>query len=213
MRGMAPQSGVARASDGLASEIAQLQAAIDRHSAAANRRLRHHPSALEDGYPRWGRTDHAELCRQLTALNDYVARAWAGERDEVMLRAELATLLPFARTLSADAEQWRSGLDDGLRQIERLEAAARAERERLAAQREVLMRRRDALQFGINDAAERLERDNGADCRKTIPVHVLGEGATVCSVSARIPRRGFRSEKRWLVTLNESRDEVVIKRG
>lgn len=200
-------------SDDLADEIAGLRATIDRESTATDVELNAHPSAVEPGYPRWGHAEHQELARQLAALRGSVARAVLESRDERMLRAELATLLPFARTLATDAAAWRAQLEDGLRQVARRDAAARAERERAAAERDALMRHRDALQSGIDRAAGRMERDNRADCRRTIPVFALGEGATVCSISVRIPRRGLRTEKRWLVTLNDSRDEVVIKRG
>ncbi len=211
---MATESGFASdVSDDLADEIARLRAAIDRDSAAIDVELNAHPSAVEPGYPRWGHAAHHELGRQLAALRGSVARAVLQSRDELMLRAELATLLPFARTLATDASAWRAKLDDGLRYVERREAAARADRERAEAERSALMRHRDALQSGIDRAAGRMERDNGADCRRTIPVFALSEGATVCSISVRIPRRGLRTEKRWLVTLNDSRNEVVIKRG
>ena len=130
----------------LVSEIARLRVSIAHEAAAVDKTLNDHPSASDDDYPRWGWVEHKELRRQLSALHEHVARAPSNSQDRRELRAELATLLSFAKTLGADAETWRAALRHGLKELERKETAAREERERLAAEREVLMRRRDALQ-------------------------------------------------------------------
>jgi hypothetical protein len=137
----------------------------------------------------------------------------------VGLRAELATLLSFAKTLRTDAQHWRMAFEDGLKELERQETAAReerkrlvAERKRLVAERETLLRRRDALQQTIDEAAGRIARENGGDCRRTLPVFRLGEALTVCSVTVLSPRRGFRSQKCWIVTLNDARDQMRVRR-
>jgi hypothetical protein len=82
----------------------------------------------------------------------------------------------------------------------------------LAAQRAQLARRRDGLEFTIGQTAARMARQNGGECRRTLPVFTLGEGLTVCSVSVSWPRRGFRFAKRWLVTLNGAHDDVLVRR-
>jgi hypothetical protein len=55
------------------------------------------------------------------------------------------------------------------------------------------------------------QRDGG-ECRRTLPVFAFGPGLTVCSVAVSCPRKGFRFPKQWLVTLNGSRDGVMIRR-
>jgi hypothetical protein len=138
--------------------------------------------------------------------------ALAEYRDEGprALRAELATLLFFARTLRADADNWRSALEGRIEELKRQRAAARQEQERLAAERERLLRRRDALQLTILQTAARIAEDRG-ECRRTVPVVSLGEGLNVCSVSVSCPRRGFRSGGHWLVTLDGSHDVLVVR--
>ena len=116
-------------------------------------------------------------------------------RDQLALRAEFATLLSFAKTLRTDAETWRTAFEDGLKELERQETAAGQERDRLAAEREALMRRRDALQLTIDETAERIAEENGGDCRRTVPVFRLSEAVTVCSVTVLSPRKRFRSQK------------------
>ena len=195
----------------LVSELAWLRVSIGREAAAVDNALNDHPSASDNDYPRWGWVEHRELSRQLDALHGHVARAPFRTRDQLDLRAELATLLPFAKTLRTDAEAWRAALADGLDEVERAEAAAREERERLAAEREALIRRRDALQFTIDQTAGRIAQESGGDCRRTLPLFRLGEALTVCSVAVLSPRRWFRFQKDWLVTLNDSR-EVRVRR-
>jgi hypothetical protein len=46
-----------------------------------------------------------------------------------------------------------------------------------------------------------------------MPVLTLGQDVGVCSMTVKSPRRGFRPEKTWLVTLNNSQDGVVIRRS
>jgi hypothetical protein len=197
----------------VAAEIARLRAAVGREAAAIDRTLNGHPSCSADGYPRWGRDEYAELSRQLEALRAHVARAPSRSRDQADLRAEFATLLPFAKTLRADAQTWRAALDDGLVELDRQEAAAQAERERLAAERAVLAQRRDALQSTLDQTAVRIARENGGELRNTLPVFTLADALTICSVAVLSPRRWFRSRPDWLVTLDDARDRVRIQRG
>ena len=193
------------------SEIARLRASIDREAAAVAKTLNDRPSA-PDAY-RGGWVEHNELRRQLDALHEHVAQAPSRSQDRPGLRAEFATLLSFAKTLRTDAKTWRKAFEDGLKELERQETAAREERERLAAERETLMRRRDALQFTIDETAGRIAQGNGGDCRRTLPLFRLGEALTVCSIVVLSPRRRFRSRKHWLVTLSDSRDQVRVRRS
>lgn len=193
-------------------EIARITVSIDRAAAATETTLTEHLPSSEDGDPRSPLAEHKELCRQLAALRDRVARAQYGSEEPRALRAELATLLFFAETLQADADTWRGALKQRVRELERQRAAERQERERLAAQREELVRCRDSLEFTIGQTAARMAQQNGGECRRTLPVFTFGEGLTVCSVSVSWPRRGFRFAKRWLVTLNGSRDDVLVRR-
>lgn len=196
----------------LFGEIARLTVSIDRAAAATEVTLTEHLSASEDDDPRSPLAERKELCRQLAALRDRVARAQDGSEEPRALRAELATLLFFAETLQADADTWRAALKHRINELERQRTAERQERERLAAQREELVRRRDALRFTIGQTAAQMAQQNGGECRRTLPVFTLGEGLTVCSVSVSWPRRGFRCAKRWLVTLNGSRNDVLVRR-
>jgi hypothetical protein len=195
------------------SEIAGLRVSLDREGAAVDTALAKRPSMSEDGYPRREWAEHKELSRQLVGLRERVARARSRSQDQLALRAELATLLSFSKTLRADAENWRAAFEDGLKVLERQETARRQERERLAGEREALLQRRDALQFTIAETAERVAHENGGDCRRTIPVFRLADAVTVCSVAVLSPRKGFRSQRWWLVTLNDSRDRVRVRRG
>jgi hypothetical protein len=194
------------------SEIARLRLSIGREAATVHKTLNDHPSASDDDYPRWG-WEHKELSRQLDALHEHVARAPSRSQDQRELRAEFATLLSFAKTLRTDADAWRTAFEDGLKELERKETAAREERERFAAERETLMRRRDVLQSTIHETAGRIAHKNGGDCRNTLPVFRLGEALTVCSVVVLSPRKRFRPQPHWLVTLNDSRDQVRVRRS
>lgn len=194
-------------------EIARLRVLIGREAAVVDKALNDHPSSCDDDYPRSGRAEHRELSRQLGALGQHVALAPSRSKDQLDLRADFATLVCFAKTLRTDAEAWRTAFEAGLKELEREETAAREERERLAAEREMLMRRRDALQFRIDETARGLVHANGGDCRRTPPVFRLGEAVTVCSVAVLSPRRWFRFQRYWLVTLNASGDQVQVRRG
>lgn len=185
----------------LASELAQLGVSIDRAAAATETILAGHPPEAE----------HQELRRQLAALRERVALAQERNDDPGALRAELATLSFFARTLQADAENWRSALADRARELERRRAVARREQERSAREREDLVRRRETLQSTILQTAARMAHETRGECRRTLPVITLGEGLTVCSVSVSIPRRGLRLAGQWLVTLSRSQ-KVLIRR-
>ena len=195
------------------SAIARLRVSIDREAAAVDKTLKAYTSSSEDGHPRGGWAQHKELRRQLAALHERVAEARSRSQGELAVRAELATLLSFAKTLRTDAETWLAAFEDGLKELELHEIATRQERERLAAEREALMQRRDALQFTLDETAERTAHENGGDCRRTIPVFRLGESVTVSSTAVLSPRKGFRPQKWWLVTLNDSRDRVRVRRG
>jgi chromosome segregation ATPase len=194
------------------SELGQLRLAIDREAAATRLTLTHDRSASEDERLQWGVTEYRELRRQLSALPEHVSRAESRDQDPEWLRAELATLLSFARTLRSDAERWCAARHEAFVELERQEAAARQERERLAAERAELVQRRDALQLGIEETANRLAQANEGDCRYTIPIFTLGEGLTVCSVTVSGPGGRFRWPRRWLVTLDGSREGVLVAR-
>jgi hypothetical protein len=189
-----------------------LKGCIDRAAAAAETALSADLASPGDDDPRSPRTEQKELCRQLAALRQRVARAQDEDDEPRAVRAELATLMFFATTLQSDAATWRAALDARLQEFERQRAAEREERERLAAKREELVRRRDALQFSIVETAERMALENRGECRRTLPVFTLGESLTVCSVSVSSSRRRFRFAKVWLVTLNDSLDAVLVKR-
>jgi len=186
--------------------------AIDREATATRVMLTRRPSGLPDECVRGGAAEHDELCRQLSALRARVAVAESRNQDRRALYAELATLLSFAKTLRTDAEAWRAVRDEALVELERQKTAARQRRERWAAEHQELERRRDALQFSIYETAKGLTQTNGGECRRTLPVVRLGEALTVCSVTVLSPRRRFRSPKLWLVTLNDSCDEVLVRR-
>jgi hypothetical protein len=196
----------------LFSDIVRLTASIDRAAAATEIALTDRLPVSGDGDPRSPLVERKELCRQLAALRGRVARAQCGSEEPRALRAELATLVFFAETLQGDADTWRAALTERTRALERQRAAERQARERSAAERAQLVRRRDALEFTIGQTATRMARHNGGECRHTVPVFTLGEGLTVCSVSVSWPRRGLRFAKRWLVTLNGSHEEVMVRR-
>ena len=194
------------------SEIARLRASIDRAAAASELALTGVPPTSEDDALPAPLAEHRELCRQLAAVRQRVALADDRNEGPRALRAELATLLFFANTLEADTDSWRSTLGERINELERQRTAARRERERLAAERERLVRCRDALQLRIVQTAARIAQRNTGECRKTLPMSQLGDGLSVCSVSVSCPRKGLRVAKRWLVTLNDSRDDVLVRR-
>jgi hypothetical protein len=192
----------------LVFEIAGLKVAIDRAAAATEARLAGRPGASADADRL---AERAELNRQVGALRERVAVAERREEGPGALRAELATLSSFARTLQADAEAWCSAIQDRVEELERQRTAARKDRRRLAVEHDKLVRRRNALQSTILQTAARLAQQYRGECRRTVPVITLGDGLTVCSVSVACPRRGFRFAKLWVVTLTGSRD-VLIRR-
>jgi len=193
----------------LVSEITGLTASIDRAAAATKVTLAECPPASGDDDPRSRLAEYKELSRQLNALRERVALAEGRNEGPMALRAELATLLFFARTLQADADRWRSAGEEREKELQRQRAAARHEQESLVAERVQLALRRDALQSTILRTAARMARENRGECRKTVPVFTLGDGLTVCSVAVSCPRRGFRFAKLWLVTLTRSHDVLV----
>ena len=193
----------------LVSDIAGLNVSIDRAASATEFTLAVHPPGSGGGDRRWPGAEQKELRRQLAALRERVALAQSRSEGPRALRAELATWLSFARTLQADADHWRSALEQTNEELERARSAARRERDRLAADREKLVRRRDALQSRILQTAARMAQQHCGECRRTIPVFTLGDGLTVCSVSVSCPRRGLRLAKQWLVTLSRSHDVLV----
>jgi chromosome segregation ATPase len=195
------------------SEIARLKSSIDRAATATEIALVGRPGASEGDDPGSLPVERKELCRQLAALRERVAVAEQGNEDPVELRAELATFLFFANTLRADADDWRSTLQRRIKEGERRKTAALRELERLAAGREMLVRRRDALQSTIVHTAARIAQRDGGESRRTLPVFTLGEGLTICSVSVSCPRQRLRVAKHWLVTLNESYDDVLVRRA
>jgi hypothetical protein len=196
----------------VSAEIAALRAAIDRE-ADATRGVLGAPVFCRDAEPGAGAAELAELDRQLRALRTCVVRALGRDEGPSALRAELATLLSFAKTLRADAEACFAAFDEARMGIERREQEARAERERLAAERGALVRRRDVLQAEIDQTAARMAGDVGGECRRTVPVLTLGAGVTVCSSVVLYPPRRFHFDERWLVTLDKTRWQVVIRRS
>jgi len=194
------------------SEITRLRVSIDRAAMATESALADHQGASEYDGPGSPRAEWKELCRQLAALRDRLAVAEYAHEDPAALRAEFATLPFFAKTLQADADNWRSMLEGRAKELERQRAAARFEQERLAGEREMLVRRRGALQLRIAQTAARMAQRHGGECRRTLPVITLGESLSVCSVTVSCPRKALRVAKQWLVTLNDSRDDVVVRR-
>jgi len=195
----------------LDSEITRLEQLLDRAAAATETALAGDPPDPADEDPRALRAEHDELSRQLGALRERVALAKQRADEPPTLRAELATLLFFANTLQADAEKWRAAVQDRSEELEQDRIAARREDARLAAEREQLAHRRDALQSKILQTAARVAQQNRAECRRTVPVIPLGDGLTVCSVSVFRPSRWFRFGAYWLVTLSRS-NEVLVRR-
>ena len=193
----------------LVSEITRLKVSIDRAAAATEVILAGHSPTSADDDPRSPPAKHDELCRQLAALRKRVALAENRNEGPRALRAELATLVFFARALQADTDDWRSVLEEQMEELGRKKTAARKDRESLAADRAKLAWRRDTLQSTILQTAGRMAQQYRGECRRTIPVFTLGEGLTVCSVSVSCPRRGFRFGKQWLVTLTGSHDVLV----
>jgi hypothetical protein len=183
----------------LASDIAQLHAAIGGAAAATEIMLAGHPP----------QADHQELCRQLAALRERVAQAQQRDDGLAALRAELATLLSFARTLQADADTWQAALADRARDLERQQAAELREQEQSDRERESLVRRRETLQSTILQTAARMAQETRGEWRRTLPVITLCEGLTVCSVSVSFPRRGLRLAGQRLVTLSRSHNLLV----
>jgi hypothetical protein len=182
-----------------ACEIVQLGVSIERAAAVTESMLAGQPPEAE----------YHELERQLAALRARVRLAHGRDGDPVALRAELATLLSFARMLQADAENWRARLADRARELERHQAAVRQEHQRLDRERENLVRRRETLQSTILQTAARMAQETRGEWRRTLPVITLGEGLTVCSVSVSFPRRGLRLAGQRLVTLGRSHNVLV----
>lgn len=194
------------------SEVARLRSSIDRAAAATEISLAGDPRASDGDDPGSPRAEHRELWRQLTALRERVAQAECVNGAPRALRGELATLLFCAETLQADADGWRSTVEQRIEELQRRKAAERREQDRLAAERAKLVRRRDALRSGVLQTAGRMAEQGGGECRRTVPVFTVGDGLTVCSVSVSWPRKGLRFAKRWLVTLNDSGDDVTVVR-
>ena len=197
----------------LLSDVGRLQDQIDREAAATARTLNKHLSGSEGGYVPAELAERRELRRQLAALRDNVSEAHARSgHDPGWWRAELATLLSFARTLRRDAEAWRARFDDRLRAIARDQAAARRERARSTAERAPLIRRRDELQSKIDQTAMRIADETGGEHRRTFPCIALDERVTVCSVWVLRPRLRPWPAQRWLVTLDRAHDQVLVRR-
>jgi chromosome segregation ATPase len=193
-------------------DVAQLAFAIDREATAAGAAMTQRPSGSSDQRVRGGVAEREELWRQLTALRDRAVSAESDSSDLRALRSELATLLSFARTLRSDAEGWRAAREAELVELERQRADARLRRERWVAEHQEVVRRREALQCSIDETASDLARVTRGECRRTVPVLDLGGALTVCSVTVLSPRRVFHSWKLWLVTLDDSCDQVLVRR-
>ena len=195
------------------SELAELRAAMDCQMTAIATALTVPPAEFEDDDRDVELAEHRELVRQLSALCDRVTRANAQLHDPRELRAELATLLSFARTLRNDADSLRARLREVSEELTRQKLAARLERERRAAERDQALLRRDALEASIARTAEAIAQGDATECRRTVPVITLGQDVTVCSMGVASPRRRFRSRQFWLVTLTDTRDEVLARRS
>lgn len=193
-------------------QLAELPALIDSQVAAICAALDDAAPALAEAGPAGQDAEHRELLRQLAALRDRVARARRELREPRALRAELATLLSFAGTLRADAESLRSARQETQELLAHAELAARQEGERLAAEREAALRLRDVLQAKVVQMAEWIACGDEHQCRRTVPVVALDSDVTVCSVGVATPKRRFRSRQFWLVTLSETRDDVLAIR-
>jgi hypothetical protein len=211
---VATDSWLGNAHQDLALDIARLSEELDRRTARIDVTLSDHPCSLQGGDLVWsGQTEHRELRRQLGALRASVPAARSrGSGDPALFRAELATLLSFAKTLESDAVAWRAGFEAGLRELEAQEAASRAARERLTAEHDALIKRRDVLQRAIDATAARIARDSRGECRRTVPCVSVGDTVTVLSQWVRCPRHGFSLEKHWLVTLDRVQDRVLVRR-
>jgi DNA repair exonuclease SbcCD ATPase subunit len=191
----------------------ELRASIDRQVAAITAALHGAGSTLSaDADPADQAAEHRELLRQLAALRDRVARAQRELEEPGVLRAELATLLSFAATLRADVENLQARRQQVIEALARAELVAREAGERLAAEREAALRRRDVLQAKVVQMAEGIARGDRHQCRRTVPVVALDRDVTVCSVGVATPKRRFRSQQFWLVTLTETRDDVLAIR-
>lgn len=191
---------------------AELRASIDRQVAAITAALHGAGAAVSGEAESAEQSEHRELLRQLAALRDLLARADRDLDEPRVLRAELATLLSFATTLRIDAEDLEARRRQAIERAARLELAAREEGERLAAEREAALRRRDVLQAKVIQMAEGLARGDRRQCRRTVPVVALDREVTVCSVGVATPKRRFRPQQFWLVTLTEARDDVLAIR-
>jgi hypothetical protein len=194
-------------------EVVRLRLAIEREAAATGATLTQQPAAPADDCFRGWLADRHELNRQLCALRELAAGAESRNQDLRALRSELATLLSFARTLRTDAQAWRTAREQALVEHERQKTAERQRRRKWLAEHQDLVRRRDALQLSIDQTAKGLARANGGECRRTLPVVRLAEALIVCSVTVSSPWSRFRPPKLWLVTLNDSCDEVLVRRG
>lgn len=194
-------------------ELDELQSSIDREVVAIAAVLSAVARARGDDDPVQDTEEHCELRRQLGALRDRVAQAESQIGDARELRAELATLLSFAATLRTDAEALRATLRERVEALARERTAVRLERERRAVEREQLMHRRDALQARIAQAAGGIARGDETECRGTVPVIKLDEELTVCSMGVASPKRRLRHRQFWLVTLTETRDDVLVRRA
>ena len=193
-------------------ELDALHASIDRDVVAIAAALSAAARARGDDDPVQETEEHLELRRQLGALRDRVAVAESEIRDPRELRAELATLLSFARTLRTDAEALLATLRERVAELARQQAAARLARERHAVERKELIHRRDVLQARIVQAAGGIAAGDDTECRGTVPVIRLDEDLTVCSMGVASPKRRLRSRQFWLVTLTEARDDILVRR-
>jgi hypothetical protein len=201
---------IAPIDDELAAKIRALTGSIQGDAAAAQTALAQAPA--QTGADRVRELpEHRELCRQLVALRHRVARARLELTDPHALRAELATLSFFSRTLRADATIWQAAALQALEELSRREAAARRESKRLAAQREQLMHRRDALQAAIDRTAAEVAQGRRGECRRTVPVIQFADAVTVSSMTVSARRGPFQVMRLWLVTLSDGRDEVLVR--
>jgi DNA repair exonuclease SbcCD ATPase subunit len=195
----------------IAADIAALGASIESDAAAAESALVEALPASEEGIGH-ELPEHQELCRQLSALRRRVVRARSELSDPHALRAELATLGFFAQTLRADADRWQARAHEVLAELAQREAAIRREQQHLAARRDELLRRRDALQAEIERIAAEMAEGRHGELRRTVPVIQFADAVSVSSITVSTRPRPFRALRLWLVTLSEDRQGVLVKR-
>ncbi len=200
--------------DGLVADLGRLRKDLERDLVAAQQALDGHPSATDTGYPKWGRSEHDALLSRIKEIQQRLetARSRHGGRLTA-LRTELEQALgPEAQSLRVDADAWSNGFERALAQIECEQVARQREREAVAAHQRAMSPVRDALQARLDEAALRLAAEKDTEVFSWTPWISLAPDVVVRSALVKRTARRFRAGRRWLVTLNGARDDVVIER-